>query len=516
MTPTLRSYWPAAAIWLAAGALLAVLDGRVDLANLAMLLVLASVLASLWLPMGVAAGASLAAVLAFNWALVPPRRSFAIANLEHHAPLLLTLLALSWISAGLMARLRSQADAAERHAAVADQLRAFGETLRDAGEPAGQAEALRTALQQLVPGAPVHMLLLNDQLPPTDDPAAALLLGTPDADQHTGLWQSLRRSIAFGPGTQRHEGLPAWYLPLRGRHASWGAALIELGPRAVSEATLRIQAQSLCDQMGVALERNAAGRVAQRAVEAADAQGVRNTLLAAIAHDYRTPLATILSAASALQQQDDKLSPAQRTQLAATIEGETRALSRMTDNTLQIARLAVSDTVPGVVLRTDWESAEEIVGAALRRARSRDPDAKLKARVETGLPLLRCDAVLMAQLLDNLIDNALKYAGEEAVEIRVRREGEGKSERLNLAVRDRGPGVTPAWRERIFDVFQRGVDAGTQPRADLATTLPRGLGIGLAACRAIAQAHGGTMRLRARSHGGASFECLLPLTKVPE
>ena len=137
--------WPAAAIWLAAGALLAVLDGRVDLANLAMLLVLASVLASLWLPMGVAAGASLAAVLAFNWALVPPRRSFGIANLEHHAPLLLTILALSWISAGLMGRLRRQAQAAQHHAAVADQLRAFGETLRDAAEPRDQAEALRTA-----------------------------------------------------------------------------------------------------------------------------------------------------------------------------------------------------------------------------------------------------------------------------------------------------------------------------------------------------------------------------------
>ncbi|CAN5192488.1 hypothetical protein BH11PSE10_BH11PSE10_15530 [soil metagenome] len=502
MRQALHRYWPAAAIWLAAGALLGLLDGRVDLANLALLLVLASVLASLWLPMGAAAAASLVAVLAFNWTLVPPRRSFQIANLEHHAPLLVTLLALSWISAGLMGRLRRQAEAAQHHAAVADQLRAFGETLRDAAEPRDQAEALRAALQQLVPGAPVQMLLLNDQMPSTDDPASALLLGTPDADQHTGLWQSLRRSIAFGPGTQRHEALPAWYLPLRGRHASWGAALIELGPRPASDPkdpALRIQAQSLCDQLGMALERNAAARDAQRAADAAEAQGIRNALLAAISHDYRTPLATILGAASALQQQDDKLSAAQRLKLAATIEGETRGLSRMTDNTLQIARL----DAPGVILRTDWESAEEIVGAALRRARSRDAEARVKARVEPGLPLLRCDAVLMAQLLDNLIDNALKYGGDETVEIRVKREGD----RLNLAVRDRGPGVSPAWRERIFEVFQRGTTTGVAQQ--------RGAGIGLAACRAIAQAHGGAMRLRARSHGGASFECLLPVHEVP-
>ena len=498
----LGKLWPAAATWALAWAVLWWLDGTVDLANLAMVLVLASAVASLWLSMAGAVAMSLVAVLAFNWALVPPRGSFGI-DMAHHALLLATMLAMSWITAGLMTRLRRQAEAAKRHALEAEQMRAFGETLRDALEPRAQGEALRAALQQLA-GEQVQVLLLIDALPPTDDAAAALVIGpTLDADQWTGLWQCLRRSIAFGPGTQRHEELTALYLPLRGRQMSLGAALMSVPDRAQAEPTLRIQAQSLCDQLGVALERNAAARTAQRAVDAAEAQGVRNALLAAVSHDYRTPLATILSAASALQQQDDKLSPAQRMKLAATIEGETRGLSRMTDNTLQIARLAVSENSPGVVLRTDWESAEEIVGAALRRARSRDPEARVKARLEPTLPLLRCDAVLMAQLLDNLIDNALKYGGDGGVEIRVKREDEW----LNLAVRDRGQGVTPAWRERIFEGFQRGA-----PNADQ----PRGAGVGLAACRAIAQAHGGTMRLRARSHGGASFECLLPLMKVPE
>jgi two-component system sensor histidine kinase KdpD len=82
-----------------------------------------------------------------------------------------------------------------------------------------------------------------------------------------------------------------------------------------------------------------------------------------------------------------------------------------------------------------------------------------------------------------------------------------------LAVRDRGPGVAPAWRERIFEVFQRGAEVqGERPDADAR----RGAGVGLAACRAIARAHGGDMRVRARSHGGASFECWLPEASEPQ
>lgn len=495
----MRKLAATAAVWASAWALMVGLDGRIDPSHMAMLLVLAAAVVSLWLPILMTMAVSLAAVLAFNWSFVPPRGSFTV-DLQRHALLLATMLVTSWIIAGLMARLRRQAATERQHAGEAQQLREFGEALRDAAEPLAQATALSQALQQLL-GGPVQLLMLKDALPATDEADAALLLGSTNADQWTGLWLSLRQSTPFGPGTGRHEELAEWYLPLRGRRVSRGAALIGLPDRSHATPGLRAQAQSLCDQMGLALERSAIDRAAQRAREAAEAQGLRNALLAAISHDYRTPLATIMSAASSLQQQDDKLSPAQRSRLAATILDETRQLNRMTDNTLQIARL----DAPGVVLNLDWESAEEIIGAVLRRVRQRDAGARVKARLEPDLPLLRCDALLLMQMLDNLVDNALKYGGGSAVEIRARRE----HDRLLIAVRDRGPGVAPAWRERIFEAFQR----GGQGHHDQAAQ--RGAGVGLAACRAIAHAHGGQMRLRARSHGGASFECLLPLTPVP-
>jgi two-component system sensor histidine kinase KdpD len=238
---------------------------------------------------------------------------------------------------------------------------------------------------------------------------------------------------------------------------------------------------------------------------------VRAALLAAISHDYRTPLATILGAASALQEQGDRLDAAQRQCHLRSIVDEARRLARLTDNTLQLARL----DAPGVQLRCDWESPEEIVGVALRHARRRPGGARVRARLEPGLPLLWCDATLIAQLLDNLIDNALKYSPDDAaVELLLRRQGE---QLMLLAVRDRGPGIAPAWRERVFEVFHRGAAAmaGAAPLRGEDEQRRAGSGVGLAVCRAIVRAHGGELALRGRSHGGCSFEAALPLREPP-
>lgn len=488
--------WPALAAWSVGWSLLFALDGRIDLANQALVLVAAAAVAAVWLPAWVNALGAVAAVVAFNWCFVPPRYSLSI-DLGQHALLLATLIVVAWTVSALVAAQRRLADTAARDAHHEARLRAWGDTLRDAPEPARLAGALQQALAE-ASGGPVAVQLAATAAADADAGPDA---GTADATQRAGLALCMQEARAMGPGTGRHEEQPDLYLPLRARGPAQGAAVLQgFGRRPVPPGAVP-HGQALCDQLGQALQRAAAEGEARTLRDTARDQATRNALLAAIAHDHRTPLATILGAASALAEQDARLEPAQRRRLAQGIADEARRLARVTDNTLQLARL---DT-PGLALRCDWESAEELVGATLARAQRRAESQRLQARVEPGLPLLWCDATLLSQLLDNLVDNALKYGGDAApVEILACREGPS----LLVAVRDRGPGVQAAWRERIFQAFQRG---------DPDTLADRpGAGLGLAVCRAIARAHGGTLRLRERRCGGSAFECRLPVAPQPQ
>lgn len=488
---------PALLAWAVAWLAMAMLEGRLDLANLAMLLVLASALSALWLPGWASMGASALAVLAFNWFFVPPKFTFTV-DLYQNALLLLAMLLVNWIIAGLVIRQRRLAETAQAVAGREARLRQWGDTLRDASDPAAHAAALRSALQEATGGA-VAVAVLRSLDGKTGD-SATLQVGEPDGEQRTGLDLCVRDGRPLGTGSGRYDELPDAYLPLRGKGVTLGAALVTGLARHPQGHELRPHLQALCDQMGSALHRSLMAAQEQRAREQAQLQATRNALLAAISHDYRTPLATIMGAASALQEQGDRMDGAQRQRLAAGIVEESERLARLTDNTLQLARL----DAPAVTLRCDWEAMEEIVGAVLRRARRRPDGARVRVGVEPGLPLLWCDAMLVSQLLDNLLDNALKYSPAEApVELHATRDGG----HLVLAVSDRGPGIAPAWREKVFEVFQRGDTGSEQPLADGG----RGVGVGLAVCRAIARAHQGDLLLRPRAEGGCRFECRLPL-----
>lgn len=500
-----------ALVWALTWLALALLDARLELAALSLLLVAGAALASPWWSLPASLVAAAVSVLAFNWLFVPPRGSLSVGAIKD-LWLLAGLWVVTWVVAALSAALRRQARRAEDWARRTQALREWAEAARDTDDPLTLASRLQTQLTAL--GGEPATLWLWREAPPApgevwgaDDPRLCRL-GEADAEAAAALAHCLRQREAMGPGTGRHQPLGQWYLPLRGRALVTGAAMLR-GPavQRVDDA-VRLQAQALSDQLGQALERAFARAAALRARDEAHDQQARNALLAAISHDYRTPLATIRGAADSLLDQAPQLAPSQREALLHTIRDQATQLARVTDNTLQLARL----DAPGLVLRTDWESAEEIVGAALQRARQREAEgqprargsaSRLQARLEPGLPLLRCDAVLLAQLLDNLVDNALAYSPTDSpVELLARRQGD----QLLLAVRDRGPGVPPAWRERLFEPWRRGPAAGGEPR---------GAGVGLAVCRAIAHAHGGRMSLRRRAHGGSAFECRLPLGEPP-
>jgi two-component system sensor histidine kinase KdpD len=304
-----------------------------------------------------------------------------------------------------------------------------------------------------------------------------------------GMRCCLREAAVLGPGTGRWPGLNAWYVPLSESDNALGAACVQ--PADAADHAGREHAQALCALVAQALWRQQLSTSIQVAQHETQRQQVQSTFLAAISHDFRTPLAAVVGAASALQTQRDKLSQTEQDRLLGSIVSEASYLSTVTENTLQLVRLANASQE----LKLDWESMEEIVGAVLARVRQRDPTRRIRSSVPEGLPLIKADPVLIAQLLGNLLDNALKYSSE-AIDLVV----SVADHSLRVSVKDHGPGIPVEQHGAIFEPYSRNDHSGQ-----------RGAGLGLAVCRAIAAAHGGNLTVRRRNAGGSNFTLSLPI-----
>jgi two-component system sensor histidine kinase KdpD len=377
------------------------------------------------------------------------------------------------------ARLRRQVQAARVSERRARQLQRLSKELNDAGSAAEVCELGLRELQHAFDGP--CTIALAAELADASEPRDST---------RDGLRCCIVEAALLGPGTPRWPGLGAWFVPVGAKGRVFGAACV--GPAEANDVDAREHAQALCALLAQALSRlllSAEMQAAQAEVERHQAQ---RTLLAAVSHDLRTPLAAMVGAASSLRSQGDRLAEAEKERLLASIENEAAYLSTVTENTLQLVRLSGDS----LALRRDWESMEEIIGSVLARLRQRDPSRRIKSRVPRDLPLVKVDPVLIAQLLANLLDNALKYS-DGPVDLTV----QADAGELLATVKDRGPGVACDDPERLFEPFVRGERSAGQ----------RGAGLGLAVCRAIAVAHAGRLTVRRRSGGGASFCLALPV-----
>lgn len=460
------------------------LEPHVSLTSQAMIYVLAVVLAAYKLEWLESAVCAVGAVTALNFFFVPPRWTFEIESQEHFIALT-TMLVVALVISRLASGLRRETAIARLNEQRAWQLQALATELSGITTPQ-QVQTLGCSALDAAFAGP-NALVLADGVE-----ALAQVEGL-DAAVRDGMRCCMNEGAVLGPGTGRWPGLDAWYLPLGGRGQVSGAACVR--PALAADDEGREHAQALCALLAQALWRLKLTTSMLAAQSEAQRQQLQSTFLAAISHDLRTPLAAIVGAASALQTQHDKLGPAEQARLLGSIASEASYLSAITENTLQLVRLAS----PGLVLRRDWESMEEVVGAVLARMRPYDPDHRIRASVPEGLPLVRADPVLLAQLIGNLLDNALKH-GEGTIELTV----SAQPQEIRVCAADHGPGIAPAEQEDIFRPYARGDRSGR-----------RGAGLGLAVCRAIAQAHGGRLTLQSRAGEGSVFCLVLPLD-VPQ
>ncbi|HEX4447263.1 MAG TPA: ATP-binding protein [Polyangiaceae bacterium] len=237
-------------------------------------------------------------------------------------------------------------------------------------------------------------------------------------------------------------------------------------------------------------------RQAHTARRQAEVEHVRNALLSALSHDLRTPLTVLVGASTALCEQ--QLDPLQREEFNHMVADEARRLNRLVGNLLELTRLEAGNAK---VTHTA-QAIDEVIGSAMCRLERLLEGRAVETHMAEGVPLAFFDPVLLEQVVINLVENAVRYAGPASpIGVSARFE----DETIVVEVADRGPGVPPGDEERVFEKFYRAPGAGHGDG---------GIGLGLTICRAIVGAHDGRIWLRNRPGGGVAVSFSLPVSSA--
>ncbi|CAJ0813198.1 sensor histidine kinase KdpD [Ralstonia flaminis] len=489
-----------------------------DLANIVMLFLAAVVAVAMRHGRGPAALASVLSVALFDFFFVPPRWSFAVSDVQY----LLTfgvMLAVGLLVGQLTAGLREQAEVAVQREAAA---RALYEAARElsAALTLDQIVSIGGRFVNATFGGRCAFFFvgLDGRLgaPQIAKPEGAAAMseggnaaqnsapsGMPNLDRVLADW-TYQHGQPAGTGTHTLPSGSVLYLPLKAPMAIRGVLAVE--PEAfqvLAQPDNRRQIDACATLVAIAIERVHYVEIAQDALVRIESERLRNSLLAAVSHDLRTPLTGLVGMAETLsrpQPNQPPLSPLQA-EAAAAIGQQAQRMRTMVTNLLDMARLQNRE----VKLRLEWQSIEELIGAALQTIPL--PDHRVVVDDMADLPLVRCDGPLMERVLSNLLENAGKFApaGTEVHISAAIVQDEKRGQELRLHVRDHGPGV-PAGSERIiFEKFTRG-------EKESATT---GVGLGLAVCEAIVSAHNGRIWVEKPADGGACFVVALPAAEPP-
>jgi two-component system, OmpR family, sensor histidine kinase KdpD len=398
------------------------------------------------------AATALASALAFNFFHIPPTGRFTISEGENWVALAVFFVA-SLVASTLAERARIRT--------------------REAQERREEADLAAEMARLLLRGTS-----LDDALPVVSARLAqALELTSASIELHTVDGDARRIALALGDGEAR-----------------LGTLLL---PAAISPDVLaRLQERivpALEAILGAAIERDALQREVVETSALRRSDVLKTALLRAVSHDLRSPLTAILTTVGALE--SGPLSDDERDELVADIGGEAQRLARLVDNLLDMSRLEGRTAEP----RVEWCSVEEVVQVAIDELALAPGTFALA--VDADLPLIRADAAQLERAFANLLENAARYSGGHPVSVRARAVGH----RIMVRIVDRGPGVPPAEKARIFEPFYR---------APGATNGHRGSGLGLAIVRGFVEANGGRVWVESLPGQGSTFVVELPLEPV--
>jgi two-component system, OmpR family, sensor histidine kinase KdpD len=463
--------------------------------NLVILYMLAVVFSALrWGRWPALVSAVLSALL-FDYFFVPPYRSVAVTDIWYSITLF-SLLAVGFLVSILTASAREEARLARKREAHTAALYAFTESLADAGSLEQIVEAIGQHIRDTF-RRPLVLLL------PERGGLAARFLSDAfilDESEKTAAAWVFENGQPARAGSDMFPAIQAYYLPMRNWRGTVG--VLGLHSQGLTESLPADQQQllgSFVNQAALAITRAQLATEARRAELLQETDKLQKALLNSISHDLRTPLASVTGTLNSLLEDAPLLDISTQRELLETARDEAKRLDRLVRNLLDMSRLE-SDAVR---VRTELCDVQDVVGTALVQLGEAAKQRRVAVLASPQLPLVPMDAVLIVQVIVNLLENALKYSETDSpieVEARVERD------RLHLSVRDRGQGIPDEDLERVFDKFYRCVAPG----------VARGAGLGLAICKGFIEAHGGKIRVERRPHGGTEATFTLPTSRTDE
>ncbi|WP_159878091.1 DUF4118 domain-containing protein [Aquitalea denitrificans] len=459
-----------------------------DLSNVVMLYLLAVVLVAVRFGRGPGVLASLLAVATFDFFFVPPRLSLSVSDTQY----LLTfavMFAVALIISQLAARLRFEANIATYRER---RTRALYDLGRELAGALTANQIIDTAVSRLQPLFNASIVLFT---PNSNEELRAENDNPVQADAGVAQWVYDKQQAA-GLGTQTLPANPMLYLPLKAPMRNRG--VLAILPEQLDQVFLPEQQRLLetcAAQIALALERVHYVEVAQDAIVAMESERLRNSVLSVISHDLRTPLTTLVGLSSILA--TGQVDAARQADIAQSIQEESLRMNHLVTNLLDMARLQ-----SGVKLNREWQLLDDVVGSAVRACQRTLQGHALQLLLANDLPVLEYDAVLIERVLVNLLENAAKYTPPDS-QITLKADTEGAT--IRVCVQDNGPGLPGGQEQKLFDKFTRGSSESTTP----------GVGLGLAICRSIVEAHGGRIEASNRQPHGAQFCFTLPVSPMP-
>jgi two-component system sensor histidine kinase KdpD len=478
------------------------LERLTEFPNVSMIFLMAVLLAAIRYGIWPAVYTSILSFLGYNFFFIDPRYTLTVAQ-PHELFALGVFLGVAIMTSALAGRVREQAQVAASRMRAMRRLYEFTRrlsglaTLDDVTEGAASEVHASLGRPTVVLLAQAGELMLSAAWPPED---------TLDTASMTAARWSFSHNEPAGADTGTLPTVGWFFIPLvtaRGPIGVIGVAKDDKGTLLDSEA--RALFDTLAEQTASALERASLTREMVDVKTSAETERVRNTLLASISHDFRTPLASILGSATSLLDYGDKLDPPTRKDLLGQIRHEAEDLDEMVRNLLAITRIDAG----ALELRRDWIDLREIAGRVVSAAQRRGASQRFEVKVSPDLPLVRADATLVEQVLSNVVGNTVAHTPKET---RVVIDDSFDETEIAIRVTDDGPGIPPANLPRIFDKFVQ----ARQP--DLAgADGGQGSGLGLAIAKGIMEAHGGCIHAESPHANGRGTRIVLtfPRKDVP-